>query len=116
MAGYKTINLIKDLEKELHELGMRWGYSRYENSGFGELVGIFPRDDQLPQYSRDAEIFSGTIQEVRTWIQGIVWARKYDDMMRVSDNKKRMRREQDLRNQQLVNILKGENKIGRAHV
>ena len=42
------------------------------------------------------------------FMQGVVWARDYDQMLKISDVKKRERKEQDERNRQLVNILKNE--------
>jgi hypothetical protein len=42
------------------------------------------------------------------FMQGILWARNYDDMLKVSDVKKRERKEQDERNKQMIRLLKSE--------
>ena len=42
------------------------------------------------------------------FMQGVVWARDYDHMLKISDVKRRERKEQDERNRQLVKILKNE--------
>jgi hypothetical protein len=107
MSGYNFVRRVHDLEQQLHDLGMRWGHSSWDSRGqFGDSVGVYPRDDQLPQYARDAELFTGSIDDVRVWLMGIQWARQYDEIMGVSDVKQRQRREQDLRNHQLVDVLR----------
>jgi len=47
----------------------------------------------LPIYSRDAELFIGSIERLEDWLAGVQWARDYDMMLKVSDDKKRDRAE-----------------------
>ena len=60
----------------------------------------------MPHYRRDAVIFTGTLEEIELWIQGIEWARQYDDMLKISNSKKREEREQVERNKQLLRTIK----------
>ena len=53
-------------------------------------------------------VFVGSIESLDMWLRGVEWARKYDVMLGLSDDKKRQRKEQDERNRQLVRILKNE--------
>jgi len=59
----------------------------------------------LPIYSRDAVLFAGSLEAADKFMQGVLWAQDYDRMLKVSDVKKRTRKEQDVRNQQLVCML-----------
>ena len=107
MSGYSLVRQVHDLEKQLHDLGMRWGSSMFDSrSPFGDRVAVYARDDELPLYARDAELFTGTIDEVSSWLAGVGWARRYDHMLGVSDTKRRQKREQDVRNDQLISVLK----------
>lgn len=109
MAGYNLIRKIKRLEETLYALGMRWGYHGYgTHDEFGDILAVMPRDDELPQYARDAVLFAGSIDDLDRWLQGIKWARDYDMMIRVSDEKKRARKEQDVRNRQTIQRIKNE--------
>lgn len=114
MSGYNTIRMVHALEKECDELGLKMVNSR---SGIyyhehGDVVSLVPKDsNSLPAYSRDAELFTGTLEELRVWLRGVEWARSYDMLMRVSDDKKRKRKEQDELNRQLVKRLKDEKLI-----
>jgi len=110
MAGFQMIQKIKRLEEELHVLGFRWAYPK---TGWGssdeiDRVSVMPRDDELPVYRRDAALFTGTIHELDRWLQGVKWARDYDMLMRVSSDKVREKKEQDLRNKNLVKLIKNE--------
>lgn len=73
----------------------------------GDTVALKPKDaDSLPIYSRDAEVFVGSLTDLQYWLRGVEWARDYDRMIKVSDDKKRDRKEQDLRNRQLLKTLR----------
>lgn len=112
MAGYRHIVQLEELKAKCDELGFRMGYSQhgYYNKEYGDIVALFPKDqDALPVYSRDAQLFTGTIEELKVWIAGIEWARNYDRMtISKSIDARRARKEQDRRNQNLVRILTKE--------
>ena len=66
-----------------------------------------PRDaDALPIYTRDAELFVGSIERLEDWLAGVRWARDYDRMCKISDDEKRSKAEQKERNRQLMHTLK----------
>jgi len=109
MSGYHTILLIRRLEEEIDKLGLRMGHSKHGNfqHEFGDVVALFPKEDALPIYSRDAEIFVGTLEQLQWWLRGFQKAREYDRMlMGQSNEKKRERKEQDYRNRELLEKIK----------
>jgi hypothetical protein len=92
VSGYALILKIQALEKQLHDLGMRWGYDKHGSWGdgkFGDTVAVFPQDEELPAYARDAMLFNGSITELQQWLAGVKWARDYDFLIKVSDKNKR---------------------------
>ncbi len=77
------------------------------NGELGDVVALKPKDvNSVPIYSRDAEIFVGTLKDLQYWLRGVKWARDYDNIMKLTDDKKRARKEQDERNRQLAKTLK----------
>jgi hypothetical protein len=112
MAGYRHILEIEELKAKCDELGFRMGYSEHGiyNKEYGDVVALFPKDrDALPIYSRDAQLFTGTIESLKTWLDGIEWARKYDSLIIGKEvDARRARKEQDWRNKKLVKILTQE--------
>ena len=115
MAGYQSVLALRRLEEEVDKLGFvlcdpksGWG-----GDDFNNLVGIRPKDDDaLPLYSRDAEIFRGTLEELREWVKGVQWARQYDEMLKLSDDKKRTKKEDEERGRQLISKLKKDHTNG----
>jgi len=109
MAGYQSVLALRRLEEEVDALGFMlcdpktgWG-----GDDFNNLVGIRPKDiDALPIYARDAEVFRGTLEELRVWVRGVHWAREYDRMLKVSDDKTRAKKEEHERGRQLIAKLK----------
>ena len=109
MAGYQAVLELRRLEAAVDKLGFMlcdpktgWG-----GDDFNNLVGIKPKDaDALPIYSRDAEIFRGTLEQLQVWVRGVLWAREYDSMLKVSDEKKRALKEDQERSRQLIAKLK----------
>ena len=107
MAGYRQILEIRRLETHIAELGFMFCHSRSHGIEDGDTVALKPKDtDSLPIYSRDAEVFVGSLTDLQYWLRGVEWARDYDRMIKVSDVKKRARKEQDERNRQLARTLK----------
>lgn len=113
MAGFETIKTLRDFEQTCHTLGFEIAKSTYFRDG----IALKPADDNLPHYSRDAELFSGSIEEAIVWLRGIQWARDYDDLLKVSTDKKRSEQEQKERNRQLMKSMKtGRKAEGRLDV
>lgn len=108
MSGYNTVLTIRRLEEKLDKLGFMLCYSKYGYKNEWDVVGIKPKDDDsLPIYSRDAELFAGTIEELERWVQGVEWARNYDKMLfGKKHDTNREKKEQAIRNEQLVAILR----------
>ena len=108
MSGWNTIQRIKNLEKEIDLLGFK--FSKSKHGDFSNLEGalsLVPRDaDALPIYTRDAELFVGSIERLEDWLAGVRWARDYDRMCKISDDEKRSKAEQKERNRQLMRTLK----------
>ena len=91
MSGYQTILRIRRIEEAVTKLGFMLSNSKHgwDNSN-PDMIALKPRDDDaVPIYSRDAEIFRGTLEELEVWLRGVEWAREYDGHLRISDNKKR---------------------------
>lgn len=110
MSGYNTVIKIRDLDQKIDALGFRWGHPRHGSVrggyDFGDVVALFPKEHSLPIYSRDAELFVGTIEQLEVWLRGLEWARDYDRMLLGHTlAKRRERKEQDYRNQQLLEHL-----------
>ena len=107
MAGYNTVLEIRRLEADLDKLGLMMCYPKHAwGSEDNEYVAVKPKDeDSLPIYARDVELFQGTLRDLRSWLIGVEWARAYDNMLKISDTKKRERKEQDYRNRKLLRML-----------
>jgi len=108
MSGWNTIQRIKRVEQAVDELGFKFSKSKHsdwtEDHGALSLV---PKDhDALPIYNREAELFVGSVERLEDWLAGVKWARDYDAMLRVSDDNKRARKEQDVRNRSLLTKIK----------
>ena len=108
MTGYATIVRIRRLEEEVAKLGMRMGHAKggYYSNEYGDVLSLFPLDAELPTFCRDAELFTGTLEQLEVWLRGVEFARRYDLLLRVSDDKKRARKEQDLKNKNLLAAIK----------
>lgn len=108
MSGYQAVLRIRQLEDQVAKLGMRMAHpkSGYYRTEYGDTVALYPLDQEIPIFSRDAELFVGTLEEMQVWLQGVEWARRYDTMLRISDDKKRTRKEQDEKNRKLMKQLK----------
>ncbi len=103
--GWNDVQRIKRVEARANALG----FELSDNGGqFGAFESIYvkPKDDLLPIYSRTANFFIGSIESIENWLDGIEWARHYDDLLKVSNVKKRSRQEGLVREQHLMKTIK----------
>jgi len=108
MSGWNTIERVRRLEQEIDKLGFKFAKSKHSewNNDHGSLC-LKPKDpDALPIYNRDAELYVGSVEGLETWLHGVRWAREYDMILKLSDEKKRTAAEQKERNRQLMQTLK----------
>jgi hypothetical protein len=107
MTGWNTLRKIQVLKERADLLNMK--FAQYRHNDYNEdNVALIPKDqDSLPIYTRDAILFAGSLEGADQFMQGIAWARDYDRMV-VDKNidAKRIRKEQDERNKQLMKTLK----------
>ncbi len=109
MSGYHTILRIHRLEEEVDKLGFRMGNPKHGNyrQEYGDIVALFPKDDALPIYSRDAELFVGTLEELEVWLRSWQKSFEYHRMLIGRNFEKTVeRKEQNYRNEQLMNQIK----------
>lgn len=105
MTGYNAVLKLRRFEQEISDLGFRMGHPKYGGREV-DVIALMPKDDDaLPIYSRDAELFVGTIEQAEEWIEGVKWARQYDQLLGLSDSKWRERKEQDERNRLLLSKI-----------
>ena len=113
MSGWNTIQRIKRIEEQVNELGFKFNKSKHSDwSEDHGALSLVPKDaEALPIYSRDAELFVGSLERLEDWLAGVRWAREYDMMLRLSDDAKRDTAEQKERNRQLMRTLKEGKRI-----
>lgn len=90
-VGMDMIERI-DRARELAEFyGFRLGrrqHHAFTDSGT-DVIALYPKDDRLPIYSRDTYLFVGSLSEVENFLDGIQWARKYDNMIGATTDQRR---------------------------
>lgn len=110
MSGYQAVLELRRLETDLDRLGLMLcnpKHGSWSNDQFGDRAGVKPKDaEALPIYCRDAELFTGTLEQIKVWLVGVRWARDYDQMLRLSDEKKRTKKEEDYRHAEMLRQLK----------
>jgi len=91
MSGYNLVREIHQLEEKVEALGFMLCSPKLHTASYSDdLVALKPRDaSSVPVYARDAEVFVGTLTQLRQWLLGVTWARDYDRMLNVSNDQKR---------------------------
>jgi hypothetical protein len=106
MSGYQAVLELRRLEADLDRLGLMLcnpKHGNWSSDTFSDRAGVKPKDaESLPIYARDAELFTGSLEQIKVWLIGVTWARDYDQMLRLSDDKKRAKKEADYRHTQML--------------
>lgn len=88
--GMNTIERIDYVREQADSFGFRLG--RRPHSSFGDnidVISLYPKDNRLPIYSRESCLFTGSLSDIENFLDGIRWARKYDDMIGAMSDKRR---------------------------
>lgn len=106
MTSWNDIELYKRILDRADKLGFKLtGTDAY--GGQDGNIYLRPKDDDtMPSYTRTASLYNGALEQVNCWLAGVAWAREYDVMIRVANPVKRDRAEQNIRNKQLIELLK----------
>lgn len=107
--GFQTIRDIKMIESDAADLGFRFGYSKCGGDA-SSTIGLYPLDDAFPTYGRDAELFAGDLSQVRAFLRGVEVAIIYLKTLGVVTDAKIEKKEQNLKNKKLNDILKNSGK------
>ncbi len=94
MSGYTTYLRYQRIEEQARLLGFRLANPKHGHWGGGsndgiDQVALYADGEALPVYSRDAELFTGTFNQVEVFLTGWAKAQQYDMLLRISDEKKR---------------------------
>jgi hypothetical protein len=93
--------------KELETFCLHQGFELQSSEVFGTpSLALIARDDCLPIYTRNTELARGTAEELRSFLLGWHKAKEYFSMLRLVDDKKLTRAEQDYRNRLLADMIK----------
>lgn len=109
--GWEDVQRMKRVEEKANKLGFQFAAGQYGYSKEASLLVLKPLGDALPHYGRNAELFSGSIESIDTWLNGLLWAREYDNMLKISNDKKRDEKEQAEKNKQLMKTIKTGKKV-----
>jgi hypothetical protein len=80
--NWNDIQFIKRTEERLSKLGYKMMPARY---GSGD-ISVYPLDDKNPIYSRDADVFSGTVEQIACWIRGVEHQDGYLKMLKATSD------------------------------
>lgn len=94
---------IQRLDEYATKLGFKLSHSKRDY----ELFALLPADDNLPFFSRDAEMLSGDADQIWAFLYGWEKSRVYLVMSKSVTEKKIQKVEQDYRHEQLVAKLRG---------
>ena len=90
MSGYTTYQRWQRIEEQARIAGFRLGKPNHcYNDRNYDVVSLYPADDALPVWSRDAELFVGTFSDVEIFLAGWSRAQQYDHLLRMTDDRRR---------------------------
>lgn len=82
--NWNDIQLLDKVVDGLTKFGYKIKPAKY---GQGS-VGVYPLDDKNPLYSRDAEVYTGTIEQIACWMRGVEHQDCYLKMLKATSDKR----------------------------
>ncbi len=115
VAGWQLLRSFRDVEERANQFGLKFAPSKYSGMEF-DTIALIPFDEHLPIYNREAEVFSGTLQDIDKWLRGVEWSRNYDNLMMSKNDEKRQTAERKYQQRELLKVIrdgKREEKLAR---
>lgn len=104
--GYQAIMRMRGIEEQANKLGFRFAYTKYGRED--DVIGLCPKDDSMPSYARDSELFVGDLESIYSFLKGIEFMTNYCNILKVTSDKKIKDAEDIVRQGYLVERLKNE--------
>lgn len=93
-VGMNMIERIDRVRDLVNFFGFRLGHRPHHAFGDDvDVIALYPKDNSLPIYSRDACLFVGNLSDVENFLDGVQWARKYDNMIGAMSEQRRVQYE-----------------------
>ena len=83
------IDRIDRVRAAVDRLGFCMGKTPYHLSEDLDSITLYPKDNALPIYAKDAALFTGNLAELEQWLKGVDWARQYDSYLGAMSDKRR---------------------------
>lgn len=83
------IERIDRIREVVDRLGFRMGKPPHHLYEDIDTIALYPKDNCLPVYNRDAALFTGNLNDLEQWVKGIDWARQYDSYLGVASEQRR---------------------------
>jgi NifB/MoaA-like Fe-S oxidoreductase len=84
---WNDIQLLDRVVSSLEKLGYKIVPTKY---GYGNKseIGVISLNDKNPIYSRDAEVFTGSLEEISVWIRGVQHQNNYLLMLKATTERR----------------------------
>jgi len=82
--NWNDIQFLDKVVNALTKLGYKIKPAKY---GQGS-IGVYPLEDKNPLYSRDAEVYTGTIEQIACWMRGVEHQDGYLKMLKATSDKR----------------------------
>jgi hypothetical protein len=82
--NWHDIDLLDRVVTTLNQLGYKIAPAKYGRSE----IGVYPLEDKNPLYSRDAEIYAGTLEQIACWMRGVQHQDGYLKMLKATSDKR----------------------------
>lgn len=82
--NWHDIDLLDRVVTTLNQLGYKLAPAKYGRSE----IGVFPLEDKNPLYSRDAEVYAGTLEQIACWMRGVQHQDGYLKMLKATSDKR----------------------------
>ncbi|CAB4133669.1 hypothetical protein UFOVP257_391 [uncultured Caudovirales phage] len=89
-VGMNMIDRIDQVRELANFFGFMLGHRPHHAFGDNiDVIALYPKDNSLPTYSRDACLFAGNLSDVENFLDGIRWARNYDKTIGATTDQRR---------------------------
>lgn len=104
--GYYDISKIRRIEQRAESVGFKFASPKYGGRSDTAIGLRLINNEVYPVYSRDTEIFVGSLDDINSFLDGMIFMKNYLAMLKIITDKKVQHAEGLVRQKQLIDALK----------
>jgi hypothetical protein len=110
MSEFKNLQQLNSIQEQLARQSLRLDSLKkvgaYTQMNIKDIYAVYADPDKVAHISADNEIFVGTLNDIETWLLGVMWLEHNYQKLKLVDRDRRELAERRERDKNMINMIR----------